>query len=908
MTTTGMKSMVMAALCMAAFVGGAAEIRIWKASGAADYTTWTNSENFENGAPQAGDSVALPAGISVSLNASDTASAALVSSLAVVLLQGEYSGTPARLVVTVNADDPNGGILSVGCKVRGASGQYETQSSCGLVEKFGTGEFFITDANDKSQNDRNCCATSYTVHGGTLRLPQAGTTNGERATYKVHVAEGATLVSFGGSNANAATTYFSGGLTGSGLVTNEMAASLGAGLIINGVAVGILTNGTTIGGAVSITPKDNLYLAATNSTASAGVRFANNKTHFYVQAAGGAGEPSSIGTSGFSVSVSETAFHYLGDVVTSSTRNMDIFNVNDGQSMLIDGGPYGGLGFDKYTMWHSRQSLANVVLDGDGATENVFLGYVQGYSSGDLGLTLTKRGAGTWRLGDPSLSDSKDVGRIGVRGIYVEEGTLAADTLYDRGHMSAIGHSVTNLPYGFKGTKADAFSGANYVDYPLAIGGTNGTEGTFAYTGSSGVYVTNLPFAVVGDARLENRSASAFCHLGGISSRRAGTHTLTLGGDSAVECDVGNVTEQIGKINLVKEGAGTWSLVGTNAFTGGIDVKEGTLKVANHGAKYMWFKWVLKETYNEYYGRTSGDDRKTFIPEFGLFDVNSNRVNGALAMVADYKNIAPGQIALVTEYDYYGDFYEPDKGQLANLTDGVWTTPLNMYSRPKTGAVTSPRPDSEKSWLIFLMRLPADATEVASYDVSYEYRYWGAPKAWALYGSTDGAVWDLLDEKSFTGDLPKTNVNAYWLLANQDWSTPEAAAVHGGGQAIAGHAASPCATLPTVQEHVSVASGATLAFDGAGAPVTKLIVDGVDGLGTISGVMLAADGSIEFANIDRKQQEVSFPADLSGVSGLANLKNWTLAVNGQPAGNRYRLKATTEGLTLTKGGLLLIIR
>ena len=105
---------------------------------------------------------------------------------------------------------------------------------------------------------------------------------------------------------------------------------------------------------------------------------------------------------------------------------------------------------------------------------------------------------------------------------------------------------------------------------------------------------------------------------------------------------------------------------------------------------------------------------------------------------------------------------------------------------------------------------------------------------------------------------------------------------------------------------VSVAQGATLTLVGDVANIDRLSFDAADGIGDFVNITLADAGTIDFTNV--AAGEVLLPVDWSGWNNRDALLNWTLTIGGEPT-ERYRLKLTPEGLTITKfSGLAVFVR
>ena len=93
-----------------AFAATAAEVT-WKSVGAVDDHDWTSPANYEGGlAPNPGDIVVVPDGVTVQVNCSDTASTNVIAGLERIR---PVSATSRVVFTTENADD----VLTVPCAV-----------------------------------------------------------------------------------------------------------------------------------------------------------------------------------------------------------------------------------------------------------------------------------------------------------------------------------------------------------------------------------------------------------------------------------------------------------------------------------------------------------------------------------------------------------------------------------------------------------------------------------------------------------------------------------------------------------------------------------------------------------------------------------------------------------------------
>lgn len=113
--------------------------------------------------------------------------------------------------------------------------------------------------------------------------------------------------------------------------------------------------------------------------------------------------------------------------------------------------------------------------------------------------------------------------------------------------------------------------------------------------------------------------------------------------------------------------------------------------------------------------------------------------------------------------------------------------------------------------------------------------------------------------------------------------------------------------LPNGLDYVSTRSGTTLKTIGDAVTINALTIDASQGLGNIDNCAFAATGTIYLTNFTEKETQ-AFSADLSA-AGLANLRNWTVVINGIES-TEYKVRANSTGLSVTyvKPGFILIVR
>jgi hypothetical protein len=104
---------------------------------------------------------------------------------------------------------------------------------------------------------------------------------------------------------------------------------------------------------------------------------------------------------------------------------------------------------------------------------------------------------------------------------------------------------------------------------------------------------------------------------------------------------------------------------------------------------------------------------------------------------------------------------------------------------------------------------------------------------------------------------------------------------------------------------LSVAPAATVACAG---PVSVSELDLMSAAGTVSGVSFAETGTLKVAIPQDARQTYSVSCALQSCTGLANLKNWTLLVNGEPTTKWSFVRSSGTELIFSTGGFVIFIR
>ncbi|MFN0077667.1 MAG: beta strand repeat-containing protein, partial [Prosthecobacter sp.] len=503
----------------------------------------------------------------------------------------------------------NGGATSVIRTGSGVSVLSGTNTYTGVTTVSGTAILRVTSLTNggvaSGMGASSNAATNLVLDGGVFKY-SGGTASTDRL-FSV-TTNGGTLDSSGGSPVSFTNTGSMGfnGQSGARTLTltgvNGAGATLAVTLGDNGGATSLAKTGA---GTWSVTGT-NTYTGATTisagtlivstlgnggsnsnigaSTNAAANLVLNGGTLQYTGAASSTDRLFSVGTSGGTLDASGT-----GAVNFTNTGSMG-FNSQTGTRTLTLTGSFLGLNI-----------VAAVIADNSGAT------------------SLTKTGSGKWVLtgantysgtttvstGVLQIGNSSAGGTFGT-GNIVNNATLVlfrsdtftlSQTISGTGTLSnAAGTAVLtglNTYTGFTGISAGTVS----VD-TLANGGSASnigastsvatnlqiTGGTLKYTGA-GVSTDRL-FAIGVSATIDasGTGALSFTNTGSMGFMTTAAHTLTLAGTYTGNNSLAAVIgDNVGTTAVIKSGAGTWMLTGTNTYTGTTTISSGILQIGNGG-------------------------------------------------------------------------------------------------------------------------------------------------------------------------------------------------------------------------------------------------------------------------------------------------------------------------------------
>ena len=632
-------------------------------------------------------------------------------------------------------------------------------------------------------------------------------------------------------------------------------------------------------------------------------------------------EPSSLGkTDGIVLGEGGGRFLYLGEGETTAKTwyLAETTEYGTKAANVIDGGATGGLVLQGNLKANTSGKLQRLHLTGSNTVPCRIEGEV---ANGAQRVHVVKKGSGEWRF----LNKTSD--RSSIAGLTVEEGVLSFDSIAERGVACSLGQCADFFTDQF----ADLTS-ATTVPYCFRMGGAD-TEGTLKYIGSDLAWCTTRPMALAGDARLVNAGqksgggATRFFYSSGVSSVASGLHMLTLDGESDVESVLSDVADGTsGSVGIAKDGAGTWTLAGTNTFTGPIAVNNGKLILRGLAGKFSWFKWTIRERRQAdaqgITGKTQGAGVQ--IGEFGLFDAANARVGVNLAFndpkrlkVAEYAKMDTDKC--IYDYDNVPYYELRDAGrELTNAFDGNAGTfwGIIIYDPTTVGAGKTkreivPTPGDPTTWTPVVMRLDPGAKEVASYDLtspgtgggnSHKCGEGVLPKSWKLEGSVDGVNWYVVHDIT-DAPWPQDPGKSYpWLKGGQEAHGKDLS-THTGGWPING---STNAVTVVYNNPVSVAAGATLEAEGL-VRLGSLKVDAKNGAGTIRGFVLADEGTLEVEHLS-DASTTTLPGTYDLADGeLEKVENWDISADGKSKPG-WSASVRNGQITINKPGLTVIIR
>ena len=277
--------------------------------------------------------------------------------------------------------------------------------------------------------------------------------------------------------------------------------------------------------------------------------------------------------------------------------------------------------------------------------------------------------------------------------------------------------------------------------------------------------------------------------------------------------------------------------------------------------------------------KTAGNTILQF-SELQLLDAYGNNVARGLTKAANgtaATSLAAGTFADAGSYSY-GNGEGSD-----NLFDDNPDTKICATGNNMSG--------NANNYRVFTLRLADDAAPVCGYNFVAANDFLGrSPCDWMVEGSDDGETWTILDEHA--GEAAPSCVYA--------------SVSHGRPYSFSQVVEPGTISSESV---VLVDTGAALNMVDAAATISKLRVDCTAGAGTINSFRPAAGGTLELVNVPAEVTRLNgyeVPITVTDVQDAANLRSWTVIVNG----DRRAVKAKCIGgkVVLHTGGTYIIVR
>ena len=732
----------------------------------------------------------------------------------------------------------------------------------GKVVKNGSGALYLDEKFSKLYNTDG----GMEVNDGELHLVEVDTTDQNEFMYGPFVvnAPGKLFLRPGGTSSTP-------GISGDGLITNISTTAQELYLITNVTA----NAGRTYSFSGIVSPKVQLTVKGTERQDM----LADNPYALTVRAAtgvigvkkfGDAGAVGSIGTANniwinSSSTLEAPRFLYLGDEGETTSKS---FRMNTSpRGVVFDGGANGGLKLTgDFYLTRNLSTMTQLILDGSNTTACTFASKALEHQTDTaLATHIVKRGTGTWRLNAVNSTELRG-------GITVEKGTLEAQTIANAGTQCALG-KATVLQSAYWGAK-DA---SKNVPWAILLGdGTMPDDlthaGTLSYVGISAVDCSTRLIALNGAGRLRNGSAVAL-KWSGVTSSCVGDHALVLDGSGASD-EAFCVTNGPGRITVVKEGVGTWTL-DRDLDVSGFDVRGGTLDV-RVSRRYAYYRFNVKELWG-------AEELSVQVSRIALFAEDGTCRNLGLTentgAVGAPALLQPGQFA------YWTSGYVGGRPLENVFVENDGENDICTVYNSAAGSVPILADDS--TWIRFIMR-PESGAAITRYDIcagtvngSGSTPYKREIKTWSIEGSQDGVTWK---ELSAVTNNPNASIEKLVWYSNR--STTRSAT---DGYAIAAEGTD--FVKPTQVDFISVASNGTLKVD---KPLVAggICCDIADGGGTVQGFAFPAAGTLRVTGAGKDM--ILLPITFTDCTGLANLSNWALYLDGQ--------RVTTRRIRVTSGG------
>ena len=570
-----------------------------------------------------------------------------------------------------------------------------------------------------------------------------------------------------------------------------------------------------------------------------------------------------------------------------------------GPAGVFDAGAFGGVTFTGE--WAGTSERAEQFVLTGSNTEACVLSNAIADGGATKPLYLIKRGTGTWRFADNAERRNNGV-------IAVEDGTLQFTSIADTNVVCSLG-----LANALQSAYTGAYDPSKNVDYAYLLG-TAATRGTMEYVGSEDAASSNRFFAVRGEGALVNGAAEGTrLDLSGVRNAPGEAGTLVLTGTNRTNCTLADVADSPagGALGLVKEGPGTWRLKGVQDFSGPLGVREGVLEVQGAQTnRYTYFRFVMRGTLKSH---GLNNDSWTFLRGIAFYDkdgVNQTPANkmtyvkgyedgASEGPAGDWEHLQPGEYswARAGTCSFNGRYDINSLFEFSSTIQFHWG-----------GAIV---PGVESSYAPVQIRLPADANDIAAFDVA---SLWGndTPRSlsdWSLFASVDGVDWKEVARYDYDANAFPDTKQWFSNLSPADTGTSYSVRPGKGYTIKAPESYDDLHALRNVSG-VNVSAGATLRARGH-VKLSVLTVDCRDGNGTIDGFDFADEGRIDLVGIAKGKSAITVPVCLTNlaVGALEKLNDrtkWVVAVGGRTG--RYDVKVSESSVKIQPMRFVLLVR
>ena len=424
-----------------------------------------------------------------------------------------------------------------------------------------------------------------------------------------------------------------------------------------------------------------------------------------------------------------------------------------------------------------------------------------------------------------------------------------------------------------------SYNGTDWSDIDVQSN-YNATATRNAWVSGSGFAVSsmNVPNAIndranvavnAGARLLLDGVSETFGGLTGYGTVALSNANLTLTGSTNSTVFFGGTLTGSG--SLIKTGAGTQSICGTNAFTGDVVVQSGTLAVQG-GTPSTWFRFTIK--------RNKNDINVTQLSEFALYSADGVRRNLGLAQGTSTNALFQGQFATPVAYSTGSGTSSEGPGQLFdNSTATKWCANNN-----------TPNPTNESTYRVVVMRLTNSTPEITSYNICTANDVPDRdPITWTLESSPDGVNWITVDTRA---DIASPSGYLVWYNNGAAYTLAGRAVVDGDTDSI------PNSSV------VEIRSGATLSVTNGLDVIGALRVD-MTSAGTLTKLTAQTNGTLYLVNVSGLPKTWTIPLAITTVTNPSALKSWTIYANGvQLQGYKLAYNAATGKFILNAQGTL----